>query len=268
MAHRGSLNSKGVWAAGGVAVAVLALTAVAMFNGSDGGGDDGAAGKKASASAGRTASGAPAPTYTMPDNWTEPAKWAALPRGERSDKYGSQVGFPHTAEGAMGLALAANSTAVQAGGRSAVDERLRTYNSYLATADRSTQAAKAVELGGIDVDKDFHQQAGVTPEQDLPSGAYMRNTPVGYKVIKAAPDEVSAWLLARVSTKTAETAKESVTYTVTVVGVRWEAGDWKLSVETTAKAQDQAQGQAAPEAVAPGDAAFNAAGWTAIREAS
>lgn len=259
------MNTKGVWAAGGVAVAVLALTAVAMFNGSDEG-DGSAAGKGTSASAGSSA--APSATYTLPADWTEPAKWAALPRGQRTDKWGSQVGFPHTTEGAMGMALAANTTAVQAGGHSGVDERLRTYNSYIAAADHTSDGAKAVELGGLDVDKQFHQQAGVSPEQALPSGAYLRNTVVGYKVIKAAPDEVSAWLLARVATKTGETAKESVDYTRTLVAARWEAGDWKESVAATAQAQQQVQSQTPPDTVAPGDAAFNEAGWTAIREAS
>ena len=51
--------------------------------------------------------------------------------------------------------------------------------------------------------------------------------------------------------------------------LRWaEDGDWKLSSAATVRASEQVQGKARPQMAAPGDAAFNSAGWTAIREAS
>lgn len=262
---RGTWNTKGVWAAGVALAAVVGVTGyLALSGGSDSTtGAKGAGGTSPNVSA--TASAVP--TYQVPEDWTEPARWAALPRGERTDKWGSEVGYPHTTNGAVAMLAAAQSTAIDEQ-KSTVDEHLRVYHSYIAAEDQSEATAERVELGALQTDKTLHRQMGVKPGSPLPSGAYVRTTVVGFKVIESSPDEVSVWLLSRVAQKNAETAKEQVTYTRSVMAGRWENSDWKTSAEATVAAQRQVRGQAKPAGAAPGDAKFNSAGWTAIREAS
>ncbi|MGW3154590.1 hypothetical protein [Streptomyces sp. NPDC001089] len=263
MARNRGMNNKGLLAAGGMLAVVVGLTAyVALSGGDDGGSPEGKASRPSA-----TASGSAVPTYQVPDDWTEPARWAALPRGQKSDKYGSQTGFPHSTEGALGMMAAAQSTDISQQ-KSTVDEHLRVYHSYVAGEDLSESGAERVELGAQQTDKSLHQQMGVDPSSPLPSGAYLRTTMVGYKLIKQSPDEVSVWLLSRVSQKAGESAKETVSYTRNLMGVRWESGDWKLSTQVTQDAQQATVGQAKPAGAAPGDKAFNTAGWTALREAS
>ncbi|OEJ20840.1 hypothetical protein AR457_41975 (plasmid) [Streptomyces agglomeratus] len=264
---RGTWNTKGVWAAGAVGAAVLVLTGYAVFAGGDGGSDTPArGGGGASASASRSAS-PPSPTYAAPEDWTEPERWAALPRGKRTDDRGSAIGFPHTTEGAVAMMAAANATTVE-GDKSTVDEQLRIYRSYIGESDQSSENAEAIELNANQTDKSLARQMGVRAGQPLPPGAYVRNHVVGYKVVKKSRDEVSVWLLARVVQKTGETAKESSSYTRTLNGAQWQDGDWKLTGDATERVLQATKGQPKPKMVAPGDAAFNAAGWTAIREAS
>ncbi|MGN9763085.1 hypothetical protein [Streptomyces sp. SD31] len=260
---RGTWNTKGVWATGIAAGLVIALTGYVMFSGDDGGNEQGKGGANPSASG----SASPTATYQAPEDWTEPERWAALPRGERTNSRGSQVGFVHTTEGAVAMMAAANTTAVEAD-KSNVDEQLRIYYSYVAKVDQSKDNAEQIELQAIQTDKSLHKQMGVSPDQPLPSGAYVRSTVVGYRVIKESADEVSVWLLSRVVQKDGETAKEAGSYTRVVNGATWEDGDWKLSGAATQRALSAAQSQTQPKMVAPGDAAFNSAGWTAIREAS
>ncbi|PJE97108.1 hypothetical protein CUT44_14080 [Streptomyces carminius] len=259
---RGTWNTKGIWLVGAALAAVLALTGYVLLGGDEDGSDTsgkGGASPSGSASA--------APTYKAPEQWTEPERWTALPRGERTDDRGSAVGFPRTTEGAVAMAAAANTTTVEAD-RSNVDEQLRIYHSYLSEADRTGENAEAVELNALQTDKMLRKQMGVGAGQPLPSGAYVRNYVVGYQVVTETDGEVGVWLLTRVTQKTGELEKESSSYTRTLAGVVWEGGDWKLSAAATERAQHQAQTQGEPEMVAPGDAEFNAAGWTAIREAS
>lgn len=262
---RGTFNTKGMWLAGGVLAAVLALTGYAVLSGGDDGGDTPAG--KGGASASASASPGPSATYAPPDDWTEPNSWAALPRGQRTDDHGSQVGFPKSTEGAVAMMLAANTTDIE-GSKTNTDEQLRIYRSYIGKADQSSQNAEQIELNGQASDKALAKQMGVSPGQPLPSGAYVRSTVVGYKIIKKSDTEVSAWLLSRVVQKNGETAKESGSYTRTLAGAQWEGGDWKLTGDATARAQSDVQGQAQPHIVAPGDADFNSSGWTAIRQAS
>ncbi|GGV29972.1 hypothetical protein GCM10010260_83190 [Streptomyces filipinensis] len=261
---RGTWNTPGVWAAGVAFAAVVGLTGYAALSGGDGGSQ---AGKGKSASPAASSKASAVPTYQAPDGWTEPDRWAALPRGERTDKYSSQVGFPHTTDGAVAMLAAAQSTNIDEQ-KTTVDEHLRVYHSYIAAEDQSETVAERVELGGQQSDKTLHQQMGAKPGGPLPSGAYVRTTVVGFKVIKESSGEVSAWLLSRVAQKNGETAKEGVTYTRSVEAARWEHGDWKISAEATVSAQQQTQGQTAPAGAAPGDKKFNTSGWTAIREAS
>ncbi|MEU5163913.1 hypothetical protein AB0G74_30455, partial [Streptomyces sp. NPDC020875] len=203
----------------------------------------------------------------VPQDWDEPVRWSALPRGERTDEWGSRVGFPKTVEGAVGMAAAANSTAIE-GDVNARDEQLRIYHSYLTKANQVDSVAEEIEMTALDTDKRLARLMGVKPGQPLPAGGYLRSVVVGYKIIEQSPGEVSVWLLGRAVTKTGETAKESTDFTRTLVGVQWQDGDWKLTADSTARALRAVQGKPKPEHAAPGDPKFNAAGWTAIREAS
>ncbi|MGV9815889.1 hypothetical protein ACWDTQ_28765 [Streptomyces cellulosae] len=261
---RGTWNSKSTWAAGVALAALLAFTGYAILSGGD---EDTDTPSKGGPSASASASPGPSATYAPPDDWTEPNSWAALPQGERTDDRGSQVGFPQSTEGAVAMMVTANTTAIE-GEQSNVDEQLRIYRSYIGAADQSSENAEQIELAAIQTDKALAKQMGVSPGQPLPPGAYVRSTVVGYKVIKKSDSEVSAWLLSRVVQKNGEMEKEKGSYTRTLAGAQWEDGDWKLTGDATARAQQEVQGQAQPAMAAPGDAAFNQAGWTAIRQAS
>jgi hypothetical protein len=260
---RGTWKSTGTVAAGVAAAAVLALTGYAMFSGDGGSADQG----KGGASPAVSGSASPSATYQAPEDWTEPQRWAALPRGARTDKRGSETGFAHTTEGAVAMLAAANTTSVDADS-STVDEQLRIYYSYVSAADRSSDNAEQIELQAQETDKSLHQQMSVSAGAPLPSGAYIRGSVVGYRVIKESADQVSVWLLSRVVQKNGETATEQGSYTRVVNGAVWEDGDWKLSGKVTQTALTAAQKQTQPQIVAPGDDAFNSAGWTAIRAAS
>ncbi|WP_330335805.1 hypothetical protein OHS33_39420 (plasmid) [Streptomyces sp. NBC_00536] len=262
---RGTWNTKGTWAAGVLLAVVILLTGYAALVGDGDEAQTPAKGGGASPSVSGAAS--PEATYAPPQDWTEPQRWTALPRGQRTDDRGSQVGFPHTAEGAVAMTAAGNTTRVE-GDHSTVDEQVRIYNSYLGKGDQSAQAAEQIKLNAQASDKTLAQEAGVPAGQPLPSGAYVRTHVVGYKVIKKSADEVTVWLLARVVQKAGETAEEKGSYTRTLAGAQWQDGDWKLTAAATIRAQQDTVGQSEPAMVAPGDDAFNDAGWTAIREAS
>ncbi|MET9206798.1 hypothetical protein ABZW38_16820 [Streptomyces bacillaris] len=260
---RSTWSTKGVWFAGAALAAVLALTGYALFGGDDGGDAQGKAGSSSSASA------TPGPTesYAAPEDWTEPQRWAALPRGERTDERGSPVGFPQTAEGAVAMMAAANSSVIE-GTRTNEDEQLRLYHSYIGKPDQSEAAEERVEQGAISNGEAIWRSMGLKPGDPLPAGAYMRTHVVGFQFIKRSPTEVTAWVLSMETQKAGEMEEEKVSYTRTLLGAQWQDGDWKLSVRATRHAQDDTQGKPEPEMVAVGDAAFNSAGWTAIREAS
>ncbi|MFI9214330.1 hypothetical protein ACIGW7_40145 [Streptomyces sp. NPDC053253] len=266
MSRRGTWNTKGTWIAGIALAAMLLLTAYAAFSGDE---DEktGAKGGGGGATPSASGSASPEPTYAQPPDWTEPQRWTALPRGQRTDERGSQLGFPHTAEGAVAMMAAGNTTRIE-GDKSNQDEQLRIYNTYIAKGDQSSEAAEQIELNAIATDKSLAKEMGVPAGQPLPSGAYVRSHVVGYQVIKKSGDEVSAWLLARVVQKNGETTPEKGSYTRTLVGAQWIDGDWKMTADATARAQQEIQGQAEPSMAAPGDELFNSSGWTAIREAS
>jgi hypothetical protein len=261
---RGTWNTRGTWLAGAALAAVLALTGYAVLGGDDDGADAGKGGATPSATSSATAS--PAPDYTTPDDWTEPAQWAALPQGSRTDKHGSEVGYPHTAEGAVAMAMNATNTNVEPG-KNAVDGQTRVYDSYISAADHSDEAADKIEAAGQQTDKQVRQQMGVPADGELPAGSYVRTTVIGFKFLEKTEDEVSVWLLASVATKKGELEKESVEYICLLMGARWESGDWKLSGKATARALEKA-GSDKPGMAVPGDAKFSGYGWIAIREAS
>ncbi|WP_328902020.1 hypothetical protein OHR86_20770 [Streptomyces sp. NBC_00441] len=205
--------------------------------------------------------------YSPPDEWTEPERWALLPQGQWTDKHGSVVGFPHTVEGGVAMAVAANTTVMERG-TSIFDEQMRLYDSYGAPEDRDPVVVEHVKSVTEKPDRRFEKETGAPAGGPLPAGAYMRSHVIGYKIIEAKSDEISLWVLARATQKNGELAKESGSYTRTLIGVQWQNGDWKLGPEATARALSGTRAQEKPPIVAPGDSAFNAAGWTALREAS
>lgn len=260
-------STRGTWIAGGALAVVVALTGYAAFSG--GGDDKGKPTVKDSPTAAVSApsSASPTGTYAPPDDWTEPDRWTALPRGQRTDQNGSSVGFPKTAEGAVAMMVAANSTAIQ-GSTSNQDEQMRIFHSYIDKPEQTAQSAEQIKQNAIQSDASLAEQMKVQPGQSLPSGAYLRSAVVGYKVIRQSATEVSAWLLSRVVQKNGEMDKESTSYSRTLAGAQWVDGDWKLTGAATTRAQQDVQGQAQPDIAAPGDPGFNRGGWTAIREAS
>lgn len=261
---RGSWNSPSIWVAGAAAAAVATLTGYLMFSG-----DDSASSTPAKGGTGSSVSSpASSPSaYEAPKDWTEPERWVALPQGQRTDARGSEVGFPHTVEGAVAMMVAGNTTVIE-GERTTADEQLRLLRSYFGKGDQSEANAEKVRLTARQADKMLARKAGVSPGQPLPPGAYMRTHVVGYQLIQASPDEVSAWVLARVTQKNGEMAKESGSYTRTLVAAQWEGTDWKVTSAALGRALQATNGKSRPQMAAPGDSAFNKAGWTAIREAS
>jgi hypothetical protein len=259
---RGTWNTKGTWVAGGLLAAVLVLTAYAALGGDD---EDTGTPGKAGASATATASPGPSASYAPPEEWTEPGQWAALPRAKRTDAGGSPIGFPKSTEGAVAMMAAANTININSD-RSSVDEQLRLYRSYVAKGDQRDEAEEQIELQALETDNQLHKELRVPVGEPLPPGAHMRNTVVGFKVIKKSDDEVSVWLLTRVVQKAGEMSKESSSYTRSLSGAAWTDGDWKLSGKAVGEARADTGSE--PTIAAPGDAAFNSAGWVAIREAS
>lgn len=260
---RATTNNKALlWGVGGVTAVVLALTGYAAFSG-----DEEAPQGKGGDHAGASPSKKPEPDYSAPSEWTEPRRWAALPRGKRTDSHGNEVGFPHTEQGAVAMLAASSNTEITAD-QSAEEENVGIYDSYISQADRSTQNETAVRENAEQLNEEMRNQLRLAPDGALPDGAYSRSHVIGFKVIKASGGKVSAWMLSKVTARAGETAAERSSYTRSLVGARWEAGDWKLSSAVTAAAAQATQGQAKPKMAAPGDPAFNSAGWTAIREAS
>lgn len=205
------------------------------------------------------------PPYTIPSDWTEPTRWAALPAGTRTDSRGAEVGFPHSVDGAVALLAAADDASIE-GARTTVKVQLDIYHSYTSSADQTATREDEVRASAVAADADLRQSMGLSSRGPWPAGAYVHATAVGFKMIREAPDEVAAYLLTRVASRAGETAAETTSYTVGTLAAVWEDGDWKASGDASASAD--AASADVPDIAAPGDAAFNAAGWTAIREAS
>ncbi|MFF7504172.1 hypothetical protein ACFZBM_32810 [Streptomyces lavendulae] len=262
---RGAGRSLGTGIAGLALGAVLVLTGYAIFSGDDSAPAGSA--KGASPSAGVSGEASPEPTYTVPKDWTEPQRWAALPRGQRTDERGSQIAFPHTFEGAVAMMAASNNVSVGEG-RTSADEQLRIYDSYVSQRDYSAVNRERVKQDAQKTDKEMAQEMGGPGQKSLPAGAYMRLSTVGFKVLKKSDDEVSVWLLSRGVQRNGETARESGGYSRRVVVAQWVEGDWKMTAAASSRALEDVRGKAEPTMAAPGDAVFNEAGWTAIRAAS
>ncbi|MCR8945178.1 hypothetical protein NW249_23970 [Streptomyces sp. OUCMDZ-4982] len=247
------------WGTGGLAVVAALLTGYAVFSGDD----ETATSDRPPAVAGAS----PSPTYDAPSDWTEPDRWAALPRGARTDDQGNEVGFPRTVEGAVAMLVASNSTEFNRE-RSHVDVQLGVYESYLIPADRTEKNRARIRKGAAENDALLRRTMGLAEGGVLPAGAYSRNQVVAYKVIEASPTEVSAWLLSRATVKTGELEPEQGSYTSTLAAVEWAGGSWWVSAASTENAMRRHGHDERPPIAAPGDAAFNSGGWTAIRAAS
>ena len=214
----------------------------------------------------RATTAAPVPTSPVPDDWTEPARWAALPQGKRTDSHGDRVGFPHTAAGAMAALAAANTSSI-AGTHTTVAVQLDVFASYLTAADRTPANKAKVKAAAAAEDAALRASMHLPVTGPLPAGAYVHTDVVAFKTIRTSSGRVSAFLLSRVARKGSETGAEHVSYTVSVLAVAWDHGDWKISTKASSTAAAQTGGDQ-PAIAAPGDAAFNSAGWTAIRQAS
>ncbi len=257
-----------VWGTGGLVAVVLSMAGYTLVAG----GGDGDRGQPRRPGASHTAPGGgqdtgPQPTYAAPQEWSEPQRWASLPRGAQVDQHGNEVTFPHTEQGAVAMLTAVQTTAAE-GDHSLADEQMSIYASYMSRADRSRASEAKVRQAAYQADARLRQSLGAPAEGALPHGAYMRTAAVGFQIIESSPDEIWAYVLNRVTTKASQTATEDSAYSRTLMAARWDNGDWKLSATATARAAQHTQEHTPPKMAAPGDTTFNTAGWTAIREAS
>lgn len=237
-----------------------------------GGGNDTADGKNRHSSpspsvSGKPPSPSPVPTYTQPPDWTEPQRWADLPRGARTDSHGNEVAFPHTAEGALAMLCASAKVNIH-GSFTGEDQQLAIYDSYIAREDKSADMRAKVAAGGRQADQQLRSGLGVPAKGPYPPGAYERMNAIGFKVIAKSKNEVTAYVLVDVISRAGETSKANHDYARDVLGASWVDGDWKQTSKAMQDAKSDSQGQTPPGLGAPGDKAFNIAGWTAIREAS
>ncbi|MFE4514614.1 hypothetical protein ACFRMQ_10555 [Kitasatospora sp. NPDC056783] len=212
-----------------------------------------------------TASPQPAPMYSVPPTWTEPRRWLAVSRGARKAANGREIGFPDTADGAIGMMAAASLMDVE-GSDTLTNQHLAVYRTYMLPSEQSPTAEAKVRQGAEETDAGTRRALGLPSRGPLPSGAFMRATMIGIKTIQVSPALVTAYVLTVVTDKGGEMVPEQRVYTVGLLGAVWQDGDWKLSGQAVKAGTTQSdQG---PAIAAPGDAAFNTAGWTAIRQAS
>lgn len=261
---RTTWGKAGTWIAGTALATLLALTGYSLLGGE---GNEARTSAKDGAPPHSTGPVSPGATYEVPRDWTEPERWTVLPRGERVDERGSQVGYPHTRDGAVAM-LAATSTFSAEGDQSIGDEQTRIFRSYVVQEDQTAEKAARMAEVTRKTDAGDARRMGIAPGEPFPPGAYIRTVTVGYEVVFSSDDEVGMWLLARTMEKTGETARETTAYIRAVVGARWEDSDWRMSGDVGRRTKQAMAGRPGPRIAAPGDARFNSEGWTAIRAAS
>ncbi|MFD4371093.1 hypothetical protein [Streptomyces sp. NPDC058486] len=263
---RTTWSKAGTWIAGTALAALLALTGYSLLG--DEGDEASVSGKGGTPSQVTGSPTGPPPTsYDVPEDWTEPERWTALPRGERVDEQGNQIGFPHTREGAVALLAATNNHSAE-GEHSLGDEKNRLFHAYVSPEDQTAENLRKLAEMTRKTDERTARRMGVEAGQPLPAGAYIRTVTIGYKIYVASDDEVVAWVLARTVEKTGETEQESSAYIRGILAARWENDDWKMSGAVSRRFVPEATSRPGPKIAAPGDAAFNREGWTAIRAAS
>ncbi|MFJ4188521.1 hypothetical protein [Kitasatospora sp. NPDC089509] len=258
----GRFSRSALWAAGVMLTAVVGLTGYTALSGDKGPPPSIQPGTNPPASTTATPAPVPVSTYSLPATWTEPQRWLAAPRGARTTG-GRETGFPHSTEGALGMLVASSGFDVE-GSTTLVDEQLAFYTTYTAASDQTPAREQRIRQGAAKADARARVAMGLPESGPLPPGAWVRTHLVGFKLIQAQPDTVSAHLLLRTAQKAGETTPEAVSYVVGTIGAVWREGDWKLDPSGGASPGPGP----APEIAAPGDVSFNAQGWTAIRQAS
>lgn len=207
------------------------------------------------------------PKHARPDGWTEPSRWAVLPRGGEEDGRGRPIRFPHTVDGAVAMLIEANETEAKED-HTLADEQLALFESYMGEAGRTEEYKREATAIAARNDAALRRDMGLPDRGALPLGAYIRATVLGFQVIASSDDEVSVWLLSRVTAKSGQLQEEKASYTRNVLAAHWEDGDWKISPHAMERAAEHIKGKPRPAFGIPGDAKFNEAGWTAIRQAS
>ncbi|MGW7621662.1 hypothetical protein ACWGLG_38645 [Streptomyces antimycoticus] len=149
-----------------------------------------------------------------------------------------------------------------------VDEQMGVYDSYLTAADQTPTNKEKVKQRAIQTDAALREKFGIPAKGDMPPRAYSRVRTIGFKIIKKLKDEVSVYILARVTMKAGAIEKTHSSYTRTLLAAEWDGNDWKMSSAATLRAAQQVEGKPRPAMALPGTKKFNRAGWTAPRGTS
>ncbi|WP_431045288.1 hypothetical protein ACQUSR_27420 [Streptomyces sp. P1-3] len=165
------------------------------------------------------------------------------------------------------MLVEANATEAK-GERSMADELMGTFESYIGRADRTAENREKAKAHAVKSDQTLRRSLGIPVDGEMPEGAYVRATVIGFQIVESSRDEASVWLLSRVTQRSGELAKEDGSYTRNLLAAQWEDGDWKMTAQSQHRAVEAVDGRERPAIVAPGDARFNRAQWAAIRQAS
>ncbi|MBO8203189.1 hypothetical protein JW613_33650 [Streptomyces smyrnaeus] len=201
-----------------------------------------------------------------PKDWTEPKKSAALPHGKRTVG-GDPVNFPHTTKGAVAMLKEAAEVRVEKD-HYFTDVQLRLLHRYQVEGEQTAENARKIKTKTEKKDAKLRRKAGVKKGEPLPREVSLHVDVVGYKIVSASPDSVSAWLLTREAAKDKDHKKAVTSWSRQLSVARWEKGDWKVSIADTFHAMQNQKEEDTPAAVALGKPGFNKAGWTAIRGAA
>ncbi|TVL91288.1 hypothetical protein CD790_18810 [Streptomyces sp. SAJ15] len=177
------------------------------------------------------------------------------------------MGFPHTTEGAVAMLVETNATEAK-GDQSMADELMGTFESYTSKADQTAENREKAKAHALKSDQALRRSLGIPAKGEMPEGSYVRATVLGFQIVESSSDEVSVWMLSRVTLRRGERAREDGSYTRNLLAAQWEDGDWKVTGRSQRRAIEAVAGRGRPAIVAPGDAKFNRAQWTAIRQAS
>jgi hypothetical protein len=233
-------------------VVILVCVVVSLVVNHDGGSSASALpGPSASATATAGASSPatePAPTSTASGVYIAPANFVSLPQGSRRLN-GLPVGFPHTPQGAVAMAVA-SATATWTDDAAANSAAARVYS---APGQVDQQAADAA-AGAAALRKTF----GLPATGPLPAGATLSTWPIGvqWKVLDVDTVQVSFEVRELSSPGTGQPATSRIQATTGLMG--WTtSGDWKI-IET--------EPMSVPTPYDLGTDGFNSAGWIAIQQ--
>jgi hypothetical protein len=180
-----------------------------------------------------------------------PARWVTLPAA--AGTVGQMpTGFPHTPPGAAALGAAV----VQFGWTTDLSQARAAAALYADPADQAAAQVNAANLAA-----NLAGRLGGTPAS-LPAGAGVQASVIGVQWYLVNPDEVEVALLVAVTFYPGgNTAPSPAAYTALCGMFAWQdsVADWRYTLAPAA---------AAPPADPPGTAGFNAAGWSAVQEAT